>query len=428
MLKLTTPVGVLAWLWLVVGSPLGGVPGLASAASDLREAPSAGGPARDEAAALLDMSDEELKERVESDLPSLGSLSIGAPGSAILLNAVTLPMGPHWKIAPSAATWGTSETMAGIQTAVDKVFELFPDSAAVFVGDISDADGGRLKRHDTHQAGRDADVGFYYKGGQEKWWVPGTAANLDLPRNWALVRALVTCTDIETILLDTRIQRLLYNYALSISEDKAWLDRIFQFSRGSRDALIRHVVGHRTHYHVRLYNPLAQELGRRAFPYLVEAKIVQPPVFTVRHLVRAGQTLGSIAARYGTSLRAIMQANGLSTHTHSCRPLLSRTCEGGGPAHDAARDSPAHAASANAGGDGVGRLADRALLVWGSAGHAAGTPLGAGFRVPQLITSRTEDPCGAFPERTVTAPVPSTRRLAAPRPSLPPLEDQDMGC
>ncbi|MEK6629150.1 MAG: hypothetical protein AABY89_00280, partial [Acidobacteriota bacterium] len=67
-------------------------------------------------------------------------------------------------------------------------------------------------------------------GGQARWYAPGTAANLDLPRNWALVRALITCTDVETILLDTRIQRLLYKYARSISEDKDWLDRVFQFS------------------------------------------------------------------------------------------------------------------------------------------------------------------------------------------------------
>lgn len=313
MLKLTTPAVVTAWLWLVFGSPWGGVPQLVSARAELREARGAGGLAPENAETLLGLSDEELKERVGSNLPSLGSLSIGAPGSAILVNAVSLPDGPRWKIAPSAATWGTSETMAGIQAAVDKVHELFADTLPIFVGDISDADGGRLKRHDTHQAGRDVDVGFYYTGGQSRWWVPGTAANLDLPRNWALVRALVTCTDVETILLDTRVQRLLYKYALSISEDKAWLDRLFQFSRGSKDALIRHVAGHRTHYHVRLYNPLAQELGRRAFPYLVEFRIVQPPVFTVRHVVRGGQTLGHLAARYGTSVRAIMQANGLAT-------------------------------------------------------------------------------------------------------------------
>jgi penicillin-insensitive murein endopeptidase len=40
---------------------------------------------------------------------------------------------------------------------------------------------------------------------------------------------------------------------------------------------------------------------------------VDPPVFTVRHVVRQGQTMGHLAARYGTSVRAIKQANGLAT-------------------------------------------------------------------------------------------------------------------
>ena len=262
---------------------------------------------------LLALSDDELVKRVESDPASLGSLSIGTPGGGILINAVNLPAGSRWEIAPLSGIWGTSETIAYVQTAIDKVHELFPESPPLFIGDISDADGGRLKRHATHQAGRDVDFGFYYKGGKAVWYIPGTATNLDLPRNWALVRALVLCTDVETILLDTRIQGLLYRYALTLSEDKNWLDRIFQFSKGAKDAVIRHVTGHRSHYHVRFFNPVAQELGRRAYPFLIQFKKIQPPVFTVPHVVRSGETLGYLAARYGTTARAIQRANGLAT-------------------------------------------------------------------------------------------------------------------
>jgi len=310
---MSTPVGLIAGLWLVALLPPGGVPPFGPGTADPPEIRTASKPGHDSPASLLELTDEELRRRVESDPASLGSLTIGTPSGAILLNAVSLPAGPRWMPAPSADTWGTSETMASIQTAIDKVHELFPGTQPIYIGDISDVDGGRLKRHETHQGGRDADFGFYYKGGQTKWFEAGSAANLDLPRNWALVRALITCTDVETVLLDTRIQKQLYTYALSISEDKPWLDRVFQFSKGSKDAIIRHVPLHRTHYHVRFYNPVAQELGRRAFPFLVEAKIVQPPVFTMRHLVKSGQTLGLLAARYGTSIRAIMQANGLTT-------------------------------------------------------------------------------------------------------------------
>jgi LysM repeat protein len=40
---------------------------------------------------------------------------------------------------------------------------------------------------------------------------------------------------------------------------------------------------------------------------------MKPPVYTVKVVARTGQTLGQLAARYGTSVRTIMQANGLTS-------------------------------------------------------------------------------------------------------------------
>ena len=284
-----------------------------AAAHDTRPAPAAARPDRDIPASLLDATDEELLRRVETDPASLGSLSIGRPGSAILVNPVPLPTDDRWEIARGAITWGTAETISAIETAIATVHELFPGTPPLVIGDISDSDGGRLKRHESHQGGRDVDFGFYYRDGKGSWFAPGTAKNLDLSRNWALVRALVVRTDVETILLDMRIQRLLYKYALSIAEDKDWLDWVFQCGRGLRGAVVRHLPSHRTHYHVRYFNQVAQELGRRAHPMLVQAGVIEPPVFTIKHLVRRGQTLGSLASRYGVSAGAIQRANGLTT-------------------------------------------------------------------------------------------------------------------
>jgi len=269
--------------------------------------------ARASSASFLDLSDDELLKHVENDPSSLGSLSIGTPDSAVIINSVALPADPRWETIPQAESWATSETIEAVQTVVAKVHEAFPGSPPIMIGDISDTDGGRLKRHASHQAGRDVDFGFYYKAGKCPWFAPGTTATIDLPRNWALVRAIVTCTDVETIFLDSGIQKLLYGYALSIGEDKVWLDRVFRFSKGSPSAIICYARGHRSHYHVRFYNPVAQELGRRVYPMLIQLNKIKPPVFTVPHLVRNGETLGHLALRYGTSVRAIQQANGLAT-------------------------------------------------------------------------------------------------------------------
>jgi LysM repeat protein len=260
---------------------------------------------------LVTLSDEDLARRVEADPGSLGSLSIGSVSGGILVNPVPVPADPGWTLIDPNGAYATSETVAFIRAAVGAVRDLFPGTPAVAIGDISFKAGGRMKRHETHQSGRDVDFGFYYKSGARDALVAGTAANLDLARNWALVRALLCRTDVETILLDLRVQRLLYNYALKIGEDKAWLGGVFQVARGNPKATVVHVVGHRTHYHVRFYNRTAQELGRRVQPLLVKLGKIKPPVYTVAHRIRAGETLGHIARRYGSSIRAIQQYNGL---------------------------------------------------------------------------------------------------------------------
>ncbi len=304
--------GLFAGLWLAVAPALGGA-GVLVPPTAMADGHLAGSRSPDSPAALLELSDEGLLQRIETDPGLLGSLSIGVPGRAILFNGVELPENTHWTIAPNADTWATSETVSAIQAAVDTVYEVFPESVPITIGDISSREGGRLKRHKTHQGGRDVDFGFYYQDGKSNWFAPGSAANLDAARNWVFLRALITRTDVETVLLDTRIQRILYKQALSIGEDKEWLDRVFGFVRGSREAKVVHVAGHRTHYHVRFFNPVAQELGRRAHPLLVQMNVMSPPVYTVRHVVKQGQTIGQLAARYGTSVRAIQQANGLRT-------------------------------------------------------------------------------------------------------------------
>ena len=60
---------------------------------------------------------------------------------------------------------------------------------------------------------------------------------------------------------------------------------------------------------MRFYNPQAQEHGRIVYPMLVETGAAPPPM--MKHRVRQGETLGSLAQRYGTSVNAIRTANGL---------------------------------------------------------------------------------------------------------------------
>ncbi|HOT00344.1 MAG TPA: penicillin-insensitive murein endopeptidase [Acidobacteriota bacterium] len=260
---------------------------------------------------MVGLSDEQLSWLIAEDTAALGSVSIGFPSGGVLLNGRQMPSSPLWDVVNPDESWGTEETIAFVETAIRAVHAVYPDSHPLYIGDISEDDGGRLNRHQTHQAGRDVDLGFYFKHGQGAWHTHGTSRNLDLPRNWALVRALVVHTDVETVLLDRGIQRLLYDYAVSIGEDRDWLRDVFQVPRGTGQSLVRHVPKHRNHYHVRFYNRRAQEAGIRAYKPLLEQGKIKPPVVYVNHRVRSGQTLGHLARRYGVSVRAIQAANGM---------------------------------------------------------------------------------------------------------------------
>ncbi len=253
--------------------------------------------------------DAEIDRAVKSDLGKLGSISLGAPNAGLLLNGVQAGETPFFKPVSPPGAFGTQETLDYLAAALKKVHEKFPDSPPLALGDISAAHGGHLKPHVSHQAGRDVDIGFFYRTRAE-WYRRGNADNLDLERNWAFVRALVIETDVEMILLDNSIQDLLQKQARALGEDPAWIDSLFHGAPGQR-AIVRHAPGHATHFHVRFYNPIAQETARRAYTHLVAHGLVPPMHDYVHYRAKKGDTLGKLAKRFGASVQSIKQANAL---------------------------------------------------------------------------------------------------------------------
>jgi murein endopeptidase len=250
---------------------------------------------------------EALLVTAQVDPKALGPLSIGTPDSGLLLNPVPFSPGLLWTVRNPSESWGTEETIAFIVTAIEAVEARYPGSPRLVIGDLSNPRGGRLNRHRSHQAGRDADIGFYFQRGEVESFLAPRRKDLDLPRTWALVRALVTETDVERIFVDRSLIAVLYQHALAEGEDRSWLNDIF--GRTGEKGIIQHERRHKDHLHVRFYNPQAQEHGRIVYPVLVETGAAPPPM--AKHRVRPGETLGSLAQRYGTSVNAIRAANGL---------------------------------------------------------------------------------------------------------------------
>jgi LysM repeat protein/murein endopeptidase len=246
-------------------------------------------------------SDEQLTEMWKKQPKALGSISVGFVHSGRMVNSVQFPQGDAWIVVSPELAWATQETIDYTTRAIREVRAAYPKAPALRVNQISSRDGGYLRPHKSHQSGRDVDLGFYYPTvdpirarEREKY--------IDLELNWALIKSLIQHTDVQMILVDKRVQKVLREYALSKGEDPKWVSSLFGDS-----ALIKHARGHRDHFHVRFYNPRAQELGWRIAPLLA----LQPDHNMVMHRVRSGDTLGGIALRYGSGVQAIKKASRL---------------------------------------------------------------------------------------------------------------------
>ncbi len=257
--------------------------------------------------------DEQISMLLDTNPAALGCMSLGTTNSGAIFNSVQMPADEKWMVLRPDKAWGTSETIEYIKAAINKVHNQFPSTCPITIGNLSTPTGGRLGSHLSHQAGRDVDLGWYHKGSDCTWYRHATADNLDLERTWALVRALVTETDLKMMFIDRSVQILLHSYARGIGEDVDWLNSVFEYPARNGNALIRHAKGHRSHIHARFYNPEAQETGRRAYKAMVEKKMIEPPTYYVYHKVKSGQTLGHMAARYHVSVKAIQKANGMKS-------------------------------------------------------------------------------------------------------------------
>jgi murein endopeptidase len=254
-------------------------------------------------------SQDEISKLVRNDFAGLGSMTFGTATRGGLLNAVHMPEDDRWTLVDPPHAWGTAETINNLVTTIDAVTDQFPGSPRLFIGDISRREGGYLSPHLSHQSGRDVDIGYFYQT-NAAWYVRATPQNLDRPRTWALIRTFIARTDVHYIFIDRRVQHLLREYAEKIGEDSAWLESIFH-GTATEPPIILHEPGHDTHFHVRFYNPVAEDTGRRAYGALLQQHKLAPMHYTINHRVKKGDTLIGLAKHYGVTVAAIMKANNL---------------------------------------------------------------------------------------------------------------------
>jgi penicillin-insensitive murein endopeptidase len=159
--------------------------------------------------------------------------------------------------------YSTQTLVRELVTAADAVRAAFPAGERLQVADISDANGGTLARHSSHQNGLDADVIFYRKnayeenpntsgpgGFQESFVRSGkVTSNFDMVRNWHFVKTLVGRGQVARIFVDAAIKKAFCEQSVAVDPG---------LNSATRTEILRRLrpyPNHDDHYHVRLKCP-----------------------------------------------------------------------------------------------------------------------------------------------------------------------------
>jgi penicillin-insensitive murein endopeptidase len=152
--------------------------------------------------------------------------------------------------------------VAAIVSTAAEVVRLAP-GPALHVGDLSVQGGGRAAGHESHQAGRDADLLFFtldaagqpvrsraarFDGEGREVGPGGEGRRFDTARNWIVLRSLIENRDahLQRVLVSEPLRALLMAHARSIGEPAWIVERAGEVTCDSWSS-------HDNHFHVRLF-------------------------------------------------------------------------------------------------------------------------------------------------------------------------------
>lgn len=202
----------------------------------------------------------ERRERpVKKKKPERGQ-SIGAPWSGKLERSTRFKAPSRVHVRRPLRMYATKTTIEHTRRAIIETLEQFPKAHTLAMGDFSAQTGGRISEHNSHQSGRDVDLGLFYKkrpAGYPAAFVEADEDTLNSAAMWALISNLAATTKddggVKMMFLDFDLQGVIYDWALENGVSEKRLNRIFQYphGRGASAGLVRHEPNHGNHLHVR---------------------------------------------------------------------------------------------------------------------------------------------------------------------------------
>ncbi len=264
------------------------------------------------------------------------TVSYGRPYQGSLENGVIFPnQFPGYHLRDESRSYTTPEVVGALLDAIEAVRTQFPDTCDLFIADFTCAGGGSAIHHRSHQNGRDVDIGMYAKGNRPlDSLVPMSEENLDSAKTWCLIENLIASQRVQYIFLDRRVQKVLYQYAVTRGYDQAYLQRVFGNVRG---CLIQHIPNHFDHMHVRFFTPwstLAAHIGADELEKQAVIEIAQQSYLPKRVNYYVGGSekgLAELANSFGVTSRDLCRWNHISPSSllvpGSCLVFYKRSFE-----------------------------------------------------------------------------------------------------
>lgn len=157
--------------------------------------------------------------------------------------------------------YGTDELVGLVERAAKAVHEATGTRA--WIGDIGKREGGDIAWSVSHNAGRDADVAFFYLSAQgapvdapdlvplgRDGWSKDRKLRLDVKRTWIAVRAMLedTAVDVQYLFISTPLKKLILDHAKTTATSPRTLARAADVLREPGSA-----APHDDHLHVRVF-------------------------------------------------------------------------------------------------------------------------------------------------------------------------------
>jgi penicillin-insensitive murein DD-endopeptidase len=212
-------------------------------------------------------SDRDLPKQFQTYPYSAMSLSVGSPTSGWQLRAKRLRPSPDLRIQEKSLeyTFGLPSLVLMLNRTAKQIARQTPGSR-LLVGDLSREVGGPLYGHKSHQSGRDADVGFFVLGPDNKPQNSkrliafdqngkardGSGLQFDDYRNWLLVQLWLKDerARLQHVFIAAHLRKRLLDFARRRPPFRKYVQPASMLLRQPQNAL-----PHDDHFHVRIHCP-----------------------------------------------------------------------------------------------------------------------------------------------------------------------------